>query len=438
MLSGLGIVMTGACTEDARAIDPFPIRVDLSAGPLTLAMDIGDGPVPAVLDTATPLTVFDPFVAGEAVPAPRRRQVTVTLLGLDDVGEPTISRARFPATPILELHPCPDDAMCSVGMEGNAVEFAGIIGADILARSSARFDFPSSELRFFPSTTGDSSQLGDDCHAVIGRAFAGGGTLRVGGTEIFFAGRRPVVGACLDQEDAPDDVERGSDALMMVSTGQGVSVLAASAYQRYAEAADAPALADLPEAELRLPSGVAQVRVGRIGTMALVGSLGTGSEDDSEDRGPCRDLYRNRVMSVNACEDPDSGIDNCPCPNQGTFCPAAAAVDLDRSVDVAVLDDGHPLLQALRDELRPEAPELDGILGTQALTSLRLELDYLNDRMVLRCMVADGCRTMPAVRSEGAVSGLKACRAQEGALPDGGAGTDAGADGDAGAGMDAG
>ncbi len=431
-MSALAAVMTGACTEDARAIDPFPIRVDLTSGPLTLAMDIGDGPVPAVLDTATPLTVFDPFVAGEDVPAPRRRQVTLTLLGLDDVGQATISRARFPATPILELHPCPDDAMCSVGMGDGAVDFAGIIGADILARSAARFDFPSSELRFFPSTTGDSAQLGDDCHAVVGRAFAGGGTLRVGGTEIFFAGRRPVVGACLDQEGAPDDEERGSDALMMVSTGQGVSVLAASAYERYAAATGAPALADLPDAELRLPSGAAPVRMGRIGTMALVGSLGTGSEDDSEDRGPCRDLYRNRVMSVNACEDPDSGVDDCPCPNQGTFCPAAAAVDLNRSVDVAVLDDGHPLLQALRDELRPEAPELDGILGTQALASLRLELDYFNDRMVLRCMVADGCETLPAVRNEEQLGKLEACRVQEGALPDGGAQVDAGAGMDAG------
>ena len=430
--------MTGACTEDARAIDPFPIRVDLSAGPLTLAMDIGDGPVPAVLDTATPLTVFDPFVAGEDVPAPRRRQVTVTLLGLDDVGEPTISRARFPATPILELHPCPDDAMCSVGVGDATVDFAGIIGADILARSAARFDFPSSELRFFPSTTGDSAQLGDDCHAVVGRAFAGGGTLRIGGTEIFFAGRRPVVGACMDEEGAPDDAERGSDALMLVSTGMGVSVLAVSTYERYAAASGAPPLDELPEAELRLPSGAAPVRMGRIGTMALVGSLGTGSEDDSEDRGPCRDLYRNRVMSVNACEDPDSGIDECPCPNQATFCSAAAAVDLNRSIEVAVLDDGHPLLQALRDELRPEAPELDGILGTQALTSLRLELDYLNDRMVMRCLVADGCETLPAVRSEAALPLLEACRLADDLPPDGGAPVgDAGADPGADAGADA-
>jgi hypothetical protein len=404
--------MTGACTEDARAIDPFPIRVDMSAGPVAMAMNVGDGPVPAVLDTATPFTVIDPFEVGQAVPSPRRRNLTVTLIGLDDAGEATIARARFPETAALELHPCPDDAACRVGLDDQTVEFGGIIGADILARSAARFDFPTSELRFFPGTSGDSAQLGDDCNAVIGQAFAGGGTLRVAGTEILFGSLRPVVGACMDVEDAPEDAERGTDALMLVSTGLGVSVLASSAYQRYAEATDAPPLDELPEATVYLPSGAAPVRLGRVGSLALVGSLGNATGDDDEDRGPCRELFLNRVMSTRACEDPESGISPCPCPGQAPFCSTAAAVDLDRSIDVAVLDDGHPVLQALRDELRPEAPELDGILGTQALGPLRLELDYFNDRMVMRCMAGEECETLPAVRNEGTIPALEACRMQ--------------------------
>jgi hypothetical protein len=428
MLLAVAAVMTAACTEDARAIDPFPIRVDMSAGPVAMAMDVGDGPVPAVLDTATPFTVLDPFEDGEPVPAPRRRNLTVTLVGLDDAGEATIARARFPDTPALELHPCPDDGACRVGLDGDTVEFRGIIGADILARSAARFDFPSSELRFFPGTSGDSAQLGDDCHAVIGQAFAGGGTLRVAGTEIRFASLRPVVGACMDEEDAAEDEERGTDALMLVSTGLGVSVLASSAYQRYAEASGAPALDQLPSATVYLPSGAAPARLGRIGSLALVGSLGNASDEDDEDRGPCRELHLNRVMSTRACEDPESGISPCPCPNQAQFCSTAAAVDLDRSIDVAVLDDGHPVLQALRDELRPEAPELDGILGTQALAPLRLELDYLNDRMVMRCLAGEECETLPAVRNEATLPALEACRAQaaDAGAPDGGA-PDAGA-----------
>jgi hypothetical protein len=371
-----------------------------------------------VLDTATPFTVVDPFEDGQAVPSPRRRNLTVTLVGLDDAGEATIARARFPETAALELHPCPDDGVCRVGLDDQAIEFRGIIGADILARSAARFDFPSSELRFFPGTSGDSAQLGDDCNAVIGQAFAGGGTLRVAGTEIVFASLRPVVGACMDDADAPEDEERGTDALMLVSTGLGVSVLASSAYERYAAASDAPALDELPAATLYLPSGAASVRLGRIGSLALVGSLGNATGDDDEDRGPCRELFLNRVMSTRACEDQGQGP--CPCPNQAQFCSTAAAVDLDRSIDVAVLDDGHPLLQALRDELRPEAPELDGILGTQALAPLRLELDYFNDRMVMRCMAGEECETLPAVRNQATLPALEACRAQETPVDGGG------------------
>ncbi|HWM86629.1 MAG TPA: hypothetical protein VNO33_12345 [Kofleriaceae bacterium] len=420
------VVMTAACTEDARAIDPFPIRVDVSRGPVALAVNTGEGPVPAIIDTGTPLTLMDRFVDGEPLTVARRRKVTVTLLGLDDVGEPTISRARFPDTTTIELHPCPGDGICRVGLDDEAVEFRGIVGADILARSAARFDFPSAELRFFPETSGDSSDLGDDCHAVIGQAFAGGGTLLVGGTEIVFGALRPVVGACLDQEGAPDDEERGSDALMMLSTGLGVSVLAASSYERYAAESGAPPLDSLPSGELHFPSGPAEVRLGQVGSLALVGSLGQTSED-LQDRGPCRELYLNRVMATRACEDPDSGIaDDCPCPGQASFCTASAAVDIDRSIEVAVLDDGHPVLQALRDELRPEAPELDGILGTRALASLRLELDYLNDRMVMRCMVGDDCETLPAVRNEAARDHLDRCREQEAML------TDAGPPGDGG------
>ena len=427
LLGGIaaGVLAASGCAEDARQIDPFPIRVDLTRGAVTLAVDVGDGPVPAIIDTATPLTVLDPFQEGVAVPPAKRRLSTVTLVGLDEEGQPTIPRARFPDTAALALHPCPDDRLCRAGLGDEAVEFRAIVGADILARSAARFDFPTSELRFFPDTSGDASQLGDECHAVIQEAFAGGGTLSVNGGEVNFGGWRPVVGACMDEVGAPDDAERGTDALFVLSTGLGISVLAASSYQRYADATGAPALEDLPAGELYFPSGVAPVRLGQIGSVALVGSLSSSNDDDVADRGPCRELYLNRIMAARACDDPDAGLATCPCPDQAPFCSTAAAVDLDRTIDVAILDDGNPVLQTLRDELRPETPELDGILGTAALASLRLELDYLNNRMLMRCERSAGCRTLPAVRSPESRDALDRCRAREEDRIDGG--VDAGA-----------
>jgi hypothetical protein len=422
----LALAMAAACTEDQRAIDPFPIRVDLTHGPVALAIDGGDGPAPAVIDTATPLTVLDPYETGERVPAASRRSVTVTLFGLDESGQATIPRARFPDTIALVVHPCPDDALCSTGLDGDAFEFKAILGADILSRTAARFDFPSSQLNFFPDTSGTSAQLGNECHAVIGQAFAGGGTLDVGDTQVNYGGWRPIVGACLDESRSPTE-ERGTDALLMLSTGIGVSVLAAGAYQRYAEATGAPTIEELPSGVLHLPSGPAEVKIGRVGTIALVGSLGNRNEDQA-DRGPCRELFLNRSMSDRQCEPPDP-LPPSPCPDGARFCSTAAAVDLDRSIEVAVLDDTNSVLQALRDELRPEAPELDGLLGTDALASLRLELDYFNNRMLMRCEEG-GCRTLPAVRSEAAAARLCRCRDRDAGLPDAAPdGADAGADG---------
>ena len=230
----------------------------------------------------------------------------------------------------------------------------------------------------------------------------------------------------MDETGRATDVERGTDAVFVLSTGIGTSVLAASAYRRYAANTGATPLEDLPAGQVYFAAGPADVRLGQIGAVALVGSLSS-SDQDVADRGPCRELHLNRVMAGRRCELGGDLAGSCPCPDDAEFCSSAAAVDLDRAIDVAILDDGHPVLQTLRDELRPETPELDGLLGTRALSSLRLELDYLNNRMLMRCELTGECRTLPAVRSREAREALDRCRDREdvdGGLAD--AGIDAG------------
>ena len=413
------------CADEPRAIDPFPIRFDPSVGPVLLAVEAGEAPVPAVIDTLTAITLLDPVASGYAAGPPRRRRVVLTLLGLDEAGQAVIPRARFPDTNAILLHPCPGDTPCRLGLEGSAVEIGAVLGADVLGRSAMRIDFPAGEIRFFPETPGTEAELSNECHAVMGGVFAGGGTLLVDGTEVSFPGRRPVIGACLDVADAPVDEERGTDAVMLVATGTGVSVLSESAYDRYARASGAPALSALPAAVLHLASGPAEVRMAEVGRMALVGRL---TEEGSE-RGSCRELHLNRLMSENACEDPASGVARCPCPDGDTFCRTAAAIELDGPLQVAVVADSHPLLQSLRDELRPEQAEVDGLIGTAALAPLRVELDYPNGRLVMRCR-AGGCATRPAVRSRASVALLDRCQAAEedfGADAGPGGGADAGA-----------
>jgi hypothetical protein len=412
-LAAAALVATG-CEDAARAIDPFPIRFDDSQGMVLVGADIGQGPMPAVLDTLAPVTLIDPLAVGGSAEVARRRRVEVTLLGIDQTGSATVPRARFPDTSAIELHPCPGDSLCQVGAGASVVEFGTLLGTDILGRASLRIDFAARELRFFPEMAGTEADLTSDCQAVFSSAFAGGGTILVGGTEVPYSGRRAVVGACLDQEDAPTDSERGTDTLFAISTGTGVSLLSASAYDRYAAATGAPARDLLVAGELYLSSGPTKVLFAEIGRAALVGSL----SDETGQRGPCRELYLNRLMSVNACN--QGLVGTCPCPDGDDFCRTAAAVDLAGPIAVAIVPDDHPLLQSLRDELRPERPELDGILGAGALGRLRIELDYPNGRMAARCRVPIGCTTLPAVRSEDSLDDLERCRSEDLALPDAG------------------
>ena len=437
----------GACEDSSQGFDPFPVQFDDSSGAVVLAASVGNGAVPAVVNTLSPVSIVDPFQPGEALPPPARRNLSLILLGLDAGGQPTIPRARFDNTSVLEIHPCGGDQACLIGLGDDALPVGAVIGYDILARGALRIDFADRQLRMFPRTPGTDAELTDDCEAVVGNVFAGGGTLEVAGTEVPYPGRRPVLGACLDAADPPEDQEHGTDALLVVSTGIGPSVLAASAYQRYAAASGAPALADLPQAELHLSSTTSTVRLAEIGRLALVGHLT--QDNQTQDRGPCRELYLNRLMAEGGCgggTDGGPAPASCPCPNGDSFCRTAAAIDRLGPVQVAVVNDDDPALQALRDELRPDRAELDGILGGAALAPLRMELDYPSNRVVLRCRGGGSCLTRPQVRSRSSLASLATCLARGGGdLPDAGPGDgggggdgDGGGAGDGGAAADAG
>ncbi len=66
---------------------------------------------------------------------------------------------------------------------------------------------------------------------------------------------------------------------------------------------------------------------------------------------------------------------------------SAAYLELTGSIPVAIIADKEPYLQGLRFDVRPEGPELDGILGAGALGRSRVELDYVSapSRAVFSC-----------------------------------------------------
>ena len=128
------------------------------------------------------------------------------------------------------------------------------------------------------------------------------------------------------------------------------------------------------------------------------------ADDAADDRGPCDEAFANRLMAAGGCPGPLERPDvKCPCQDGTTRCTAGATLELESAtaegLPVLVVADDEPLLQALRDELRPGIADVDGLLGASLLGALVVDVDYPRARVILRC--ADppppgvSCRTSP-------------------------------------------
>ncbi len=350
---------------------------------------------------------------------------------VDDAGVPVhVPQARFGGIDTFDLHPCAgayaDSEACKLGFDSPAPpKIHAILGADLWSRVAIRFSFAEGLISLFPDISGDNLDRALLCEAVFPEPFYGGGTLVISGAEVSFIGYRLAVGACLlaeteaagapllecpptDDDPAPRPTlprAHGTvSALFLISTGLPISLVSESFHTRYLAACTALGVTcetTLGEPEtLHIASGPITVRRTKITGLALVSEY-------SDERGPCQELYTNAFMlrcvdlpeDAACCGDTRSERSNgcrdstellCPCEfkdgdeRRRTFCRSGAVAAVDHVVPVAVLPDTHPLLQALRDEIRPALPELDGILAPSALASLEIDVDYPNNRMIVR------------------------------------------------------
>jgi hypothetical protein len=395
-----------ACEPTPPSFDPFPVAIDTRSGALLLhaSVDQETELLPAVLDTLSPLTLVDQLPRPPGSSRGPRRNVAITLHGSRPDAAP-VPRARFFGTPVLELSPCGagDGAACPIGAAGER-GFRALIGADLLSRQALSIDFEASELHFLPDVAGDGERLARQCRAVFPAPYAGGGTLLAGGVESPFLGRRPVLGACIDAPaDLPEQLptEGGVAALLLLSTAVGPTILTASTFDRIQEATGTGRRsADLPTGTVYLPSGPVQAGLGTIDSLSLVGQ-------GARNRGPCQERYTSLVMSRDLCATEE--FPDCPCGRDALFCATAAIVELAGPIAVAVIPDELPLVEGLRDELRPGHPEVDGIVGTQVLSALRLDFDYPNGRLIATCQRSEICTARPTLSSRQALSELSAC-----------------------------
>jgi len=370
-----------ACSGDTGVtIDPLPIPVDLTSGAPIVSVRAPelDGMLRrVVVDTGSPISFLD---------APRDAdlaRVPVTI----EVFRPTpeVVRARIADVDLV---------LAAAGGAPDGSPVAGVLGGDVLSRLAAvRFDPARGEVRFLPDLAGESADHEDDCEAILFSGRQGGGRYELEpGVTFGYSATRLVVHTCF----APRPVECDgttppagcdtprADGLLVVATGAGPSVIGRSAWKRATGQADTDIDA-LPQAPLYLPGRQLQGELHPSGVLPGIALVG----DQRDDRGPCAELACARFCDARgtcACG-PTESFELCGCDGPDTDA-TSASVELATGVPVIILPDTHPLLQALRNELRPEFADVDGLLGMSALTKLVLGVDYGKGWVAARC--ADG------------------------------------------------
>jgi len=376
--------LTSSFETNSFSGDPYPIEVETSSGALVvgLAEDGRSGVRNTVLDVLSPITVVDRGADKQL----SVDSITLTLYGITATGEFGEPRARFEDKSVVTLHPCDlTTAVCEVGSDTMPRSFDAVLGMDAFSGDALRIRRATNELFVFPDIAGDDLHRSRACDAVFPSTFRGGGTLMLGGTEVQFPNRRIAIDTCLAPNPTGETQrDRGLDALLVLSTALGPTLLNEAIYARYQQLDPAaPALESLPEQIVNLPSGPVAGRVTSLPAIALVGNL------PSNPRAPCRQVYAHHLLATQNC---GPGID-CPCADGQTFCSVPAVVELAPTgrLTVLIVPNDNPTLQALRTELRPDRPEVDGILGSEALDALELDIDYPNGRLLARCVDRQTC-----------------------------------------------
>jgi hypothetical protein len=407
---GLGPSLFAGCSAPCCTVDGFPINLvsppstSPEAGGLRAAgWDPGDQarfPNLISIDTGSSLTIFRGHDEGNQV-------VLRNLDLLDALPAPggTVAapvRARF-----RDIEALPVD----IDPEGPDV----VLGGELLRNYSVQFDFAAPSITFWSRQSASDGFLGTVGFAVLRFNLAGGAELIAQSRPDFLGltgpvethATRVVLRACsawqpFDPDTEPQEhllcckkgdegssaLAAGADLALLVATGVGPLVLSQSAWDRVTSNRDsvpvATRTAPLPVASLSGPIMASWFSLPRL---ALVNQ----ELDDSSNPGACVELGRARRLEWVEHHQADAACAQ-PCdtdPRDSTRAQNSAAyIELGDDIPVAVVPDGTPLLQGLRAEIRPEGPEIDGLIGAGTLASTTLEIDYRSQpaRALLACV----------------------------------------------------
>jgi hypothetical protein len=431
-LLALASLGTAGCGSNCCTVDSAPIKIDRAprgdGQPLgaLLARAVVPGGVPfgMVVDTASPVTIL----AGDPAASPTPRPMAFDLLDATSAAMPPPVRARFRGIGAFNL---------PLGTQGDAATFVGgVLGGDVLRSFSVDFRFGPAcapapglaeptppgcaALTFWNHQGASNGFLSGASYAVLRISLMGGGetgartnpdsfgltapvalpptrvVLRACAAPRSFSLTEPRELCCArgDELDRATGRLTGVDLSLVLATGAGPLVLSEAAWARV-EAASAARGEPLPALSAAAPLLMASwpmpitARWSSLPRFALV-DLEAGA---AADPGPCVELGRaRRIEWVEKAQEMAammSGADEAACVQvcdtdraesdkaQNT----AAYVELGGTIPVAVVGDTELYLQALRADIRPEGPEVDGLVGAGALGGARLELDYRSEQV---------------------------------------------------------
>jgi hypothetical protein len=427
LLAGAAAAGAASCSEPCCVLDSQPIALRAGGRGELLARFAAAGETPpgeawdAVIDTGTPVSLWE---GGSTSQVELR---SVRLLGAVDGG------GALPTRAVLERVVTVGSTLGAVGSPDSQVRPRLVLGGDMLVAFSLEIGFARPEVVFWTRQPVPDDFLSATGHAVLRVDRKGGGELEARGLPDWLGLRGPhqypsssiVLRACV----APDAFSReatpphccrgdertfttGTDMALVLGTGTGPLVLARAAWERLRQRM--PGLADPAPGSLLVAGSRAPIAAGfaKLPRLALVDRQASSSTDP----GPCVELGRARrleqiafrqAMNADAatCVEPcdqdlqTSDLGSVAGQREYPALDAAGYIELAGAIDVAVIDDSEPLLQTLRQEIRPEGPEIAGIVGAGALRDARLEMDYRSApaRAIFSCeaqVPAERCRAV--------------------------------------------
>jgi hypothetical protein len=430
--------VAAGCDETVRIYDSRPIPLVRGAGGellVRVAEDDGVTPALGLLDTGSPLTVWR-----SEDPEARivRRDVTL-------VGEPVAAEAA-PVRAWLRDVLTVETTLGAVGTAADNLSPRLVLGGDLLGGLSVEISGYGPTLTFWRRQPASDGFLATVGYAVLHLPRRGGGQLvaldpadRLGQRQRHqFPPSRLLLRVCaapipFDRTQAPPTrccpaeehrLRTGTDLALVLSTGVGPVVLGRAAWERVrARLADGE-LAPLEERPLLVAMAARPVPAQwtRLPRLALVNA----EAPREQDLGPCAELQRARrleLVAISQAANATRAACALPCdrdPREPALARNTAAyVELGDSLEVAIVDDVTPFLQAIRTEVRPAGPEVDGLLGAAALAGTRVEMDpFEGDTRAIftcesalapeRCRAVARCARLPDGRQRRACFGLPA------------------------------